>query len=97
MINDVENLRDCCGPDHMVVGFTTTYVITAYYHYYSCEFKSFSWWGLLNTTLWDKVCQWLAVGLWFSPISSTNKTDCHDVTEILLKVVLSTITLTLWR
>jgi hypothetical protein len=31
MINDVENLRDCCGPDHMVVGFTTTYVISAYY------------------------------------------------------------------
>jgi hypothetical protein len=43
MINDNENLRDCCGPDHMVVGFTTTYVISAYYHYYSCEFKSFSW------------------------------------------------------
>jgi hypothetical protein len=27
--------------------------------------------------------------------SSINKTDCHDITEILLKVVLSTITLTL--
>jgi cobalamin-dependent methionine synthase I len=24
-------------------------------------------------------------------VSSTNKTDCHDITEILLKVVLSTI------
>jgi hypothetical protein len=30
----------------------------------------------------------------FSPISSTNKTDRHDITEILLKVVLNTITLT---
>jgi homoserine acetyltransferase len=33
----------------------------------------------------------------FSPgslISSTNKTDYHDITEILLKVVLNTITLT---
>jgi len=33
-------------------------------------------------------------GLWFSPgtlVSSTNKTDHHDTTEILLKVVLSTI------
>jgi hypothetical protein len=29
----------------------------------------------------------------FSPDSSTNKTDCHDITEILLKVVLNTITL----
>jgi hypothetical protein len=25
------------------------------------------------------------------PVSSTNKTDCHDITEILLKVALSTI------
>jgi hypothetical protein len=46
------------------------------------------------TTLYDKVCQWLATGLWFSPsppVSSINKTDHHDVTEILLKVVLNTI------
>ena len=46
------------------------------------------------TTLCDKVCQWLAAGQWFSPgppVSSTNKTDCHDITEILLKVVLNTI------
>jgi len=31
---------------------------------------------------------------WFSPgtaVSSTNKTDCHNITEILLKVVLNTI------
>jgi hypothetical protein len=36
--------------------------------------------------------------LWFSlgtPVSSTNKTDIHDITEILLKVALNTITLTL--
>jgi hypothetical protein len=26
--------------------------------------------------------------------ASTNKTDCHDITEILLKVALNTITLT---
>jgi hypothetical protein len=26
------------------------------------------------------------------PVSSTNKTDCHYITEILLKVVLNTIT-----
>jgi hypothetical protein len=30
-----------------------------------------------------------------TPVSSTNKTDHHDITEILLKVVLNTITLTL--
>ena len=46
------------------------------------------------TTLCDKVCQWLVISLWFSsglPVSSTNKTDCHDITEILLKVALNTI------
>jgi hypothetical protein len=33
--------------------------------------------GVLDTTLCDKVCQWLATGQWFSPgtpVSSTNKT-----------------------
>jgi hypothetical protein len=33
-------------------------------------------------------------GRWFSPglpVFSTNKTDCQDVTEILLKVALNTI------
>jgi hypothetical protein len=33
-------------------------------------------------------------GLWFSsgtPVSSTNKTDHYDITEILLKVALNTI------
>jgi hypothetical protein len=33
----------------------------------------------------------LATGLWFSPVSSTNKTEHNDTTEILLKVALSTI------
>jgi hypothetical protein len=45
-----------------------------------------------------KVCQSLAAGLWFSPdtlVSSINKTDHHDITEILLKVVLKTILVTL--
>jgi hypothetical protein len=34
---------------------------------------------------------WLATGRWFSPgtpVFSTNKTDRHDITEILLKLVL---------
>jgi len=53
--------------------------------------------GVLNTTLCDKVCQWLVTGRWFPPstaVSSTNKTDCHYTTEISLKVALNTITLT---
>ena len=51
---------------------------------------------VLDTTLCDEVCQWLATGRWLSPatpVSSTNKTDHHDITEILLKVALNTISL----
>jgi hypothetical protein len=49
------------------------------------------------TTLCDKVYQWLATGQWFSPgppVSSTNKTDHYDITEILFEVALNNITLT---
>jgi hypothetical protein len=54
--------------------------------------------SVLDTTLCDEVYQWLTTGRWFppgSPVSSTNKTDCHDMTGILLKVALNTITTTL--
>jgi hypothetical protein len=47
-----------------------------------------------NTTLYGKVHQLLATGHWFSPgtpVTSTNKTDHQDITEILLKVALNTI------
>ena len=46
------------------------------------------------TTLCNKISQRLVTGRWFSPdipVSSTNKTDCHDITKILLKVALNTI------
>ena len=61
----------------MVVWFTITYAISTYQHW-SC----------------DNVCQWLTTGRWFSPgtpASATNKTDSHDITEILLKVAWNTI------
>jgi hypothetical protein len=50
--------------------------------------------SVLDITLCDKVCQWLATGRWFSlstPVFSTNKTDHQDITEILLKVAFNTI------
>jgi hypothetical protein len=81
------------------------------------------------TILWDKVCQWLVAGRWFSPGTLDSSTNSHksnyhtittttafyyplanevakgysnatfrdknDITEILLKVLLNTITLTL--
>jgi hypothetical protein len=48
-----------------------------------------TWYNICN-----KICQWLATGQWFSlgtQVSSTNKTCCHDITEILLKVALNAI------
>jgi hypothetical protein len=50
--------------------------------------------GVLDTTLCDKVCHWFSPG---TPVSSANKTQCHDITEIFMKVVLNTRTLTLWN
>jgi len=55
--------------------------------------------GVLDTTICDNIyfCQWLVVGRWFSPgtpVSSTNKTDRQDITELLLKVEINTIALT---
>ena len=40
----------------------------------------------------DRACQWLTTGWWYSPVSSTNKTDRHDIAKILMKVALNTIT-----
>jgi hypothetical protein len=39
------------------------------------------------------ICQWLSAGRWFSPgtpVSSTNKIDRHDISDILLNVTLNT-------
>ena len=56
---------------------------------------------LITTKLWVRIlfsatCTrwWLAVDRWFSvrtPVSYTNNSDLHDITEILLKVALNTI------
>ena len=81
------------GRDRMVVGFTTTCSISAYHHW-SCEFEPCSWQGVLDTTLCDKVFRWLVTGQWFpvgTPLSSNYETDHHNITEILLKVPLNTI------
>ena len=85
-----------CDLDRMVVGFITAYMqsvpVTT-----NVKNSNPAPGGLLDTTLYDKICQWLATGRWLSsgpPVSSINKTDRHDITKILLKVALNTITLT---
>ena len=49
---------------------------------------------MISTLLKKK---WLGTGRWISPgtpVASTNKTDHHDMTKILLKVAVNIITLT---
>jgi hypothetical protein len=81
------------GRDRMVVGFpTTVQSVLVTTNVVRREFSS--WRGVLDTTLCDKVCQWLPTGWWVAagtPVSSMNKMNRHDITEILLKVALSTI------
>ena len=66
------------------------------FRHQSCEFGTRSWRGVLDTTLCDKQ---IFSDLWFSPgtpvFVSTNRTDRHDITEILLKVALNTTSITL--
>ena len=81
--------------DRMVVGFTTTCTCN------QCLSPLKLWVqiplrrGVLDVTLCDKVWQWLVAGQWFSLVFPTNKTDSYDITEILLKMALNTVTLVL--
>jgi hypothetical protein len=86
---------------HIIWGPSWPWSYGSWIHNYLCNWclSSLMLWVRLplrarSTTLCDKVCQWLATGRWFSPghpVSSADKTDHHDITEILLKVALSTI------
>ena len=62
----------------MVVEFIPTYVI-----FIMVRLNPFH-----GATLSNKVCQQLAAGRWFSPVSSTNKTDRHNIVEILLIITI---------
>ena len=76
--------------NRMVVGLTTTYAISAY-HNWCCEFESQSGRGVQHYVI-KFISDLRQVG-GFSPgtMVSSNKTDRHDITEIFLKVALSTI------
>ena len=84
------------GLDHMVVGFTTTcaIIVPITSKVWSLNSAHGEVYSIQNYVI---VCQWLSIGRWLSPgtsVSSINKTDRHDITEILLKGALNTITLT---
>lgn len=65
------------GRHRMVVGFTATYAISAYHH--SCrEFESRSERGVHYVI---KFVSDMRQGVGFPPVSSTNATDRHDITN----------------
>jgi hypothetical protein len=76
--------------DHMVIWFTTTYAISAYHHYREFEQRSGKVYSIQHYVTCDR-----SVVSSGTLVSSTNKTDCHHITEILLKVALNTICLAL--
>ena len=83
------------GRNRIVVGFITTYMQSVPITTNVVSSNPLRR-GVLDITLCDKVCQWLVAGQWFflgTRVSSINKTDRHYINEILLKVVLNTITL----
>jgi len=78
-----------------IVGFTTACVISTKVvssNPTHCKVYKIQHYGIKFVHNFRHACQWFSQG---TPVSSTNKTDHHDISEILLKVVLNTIILTL--
>ena len=90
-INVFNLLRGRRGRDHMVVGFKTIYAIGAY-HRWCYEFESRSGRGVQHYVI-KFVSDLQQVGgfLLVLRLPPTNKTDSHDITDILLKVALRTL------
>ena len=70
----------------MNIRFTFTYTISAYHHWrYGIDFRSM--WGILDTTLYGikrfSVTCGRSIG---TPPYSTNKSDRHNITELLFNV-----------
>ena len=74
------------GPDRMVVGSITTYAISAYTTNTMSLNPARARCTRYNIVTWSR--SWFSPG---TPIYSYNKTDRHDIAEILLKVALNTI------
>ena len=97
IINSIVNIKRLEGPSRMC-----SYGSWIYNYLCNQILPPLTFWvriplsgGVLDTTLWNIVYQWLSTGWLFSPVSSTNKTDRYDITNILLKVALNTIIQTL--
>ena len=82
----IRSARGRRGHDRMVVEFTTTCAIGVYHHW-CFGFEPRSGLGVQHYVIKFVSDLWQVGGfLEGHPVSSTNKTDRHDITEILLKV-----------
>jgi hypothetical protein len=75
----------------IVVGRESGY-LNSVYHHKSCDFESRSWWGVLDTTLCDKVCQWLVTCWCFSlprPVHKSNFRCMLQYTPSVSTLILS--------
>ena len=90
------SLRDRRGRDRIVVRFTTTCAISASHHYVVSWNPAHAEVYSIQHYVITFVSDFRQTGRWFShgtPVSSTNKTDHHDLIKTLLKVALNTMTL----
>ena len=73
------------GRNLMLAGFTTTYVQSAPIITYIVNLNPAHGevYSIQHYVIKD--CQWLVASQWFSPVSFTNKTDRHKITEIFWK------------
>ena len=87
-LSSLKLLRGHCGRDSMVVGFTTTYESSTTTNVLSSNpvQAKCTRYNIMLSVACDK-------SVVFS-VYSTNKYDSHDIAEKVLKVVLSTITIT---
>jgi hypothetical protein len=93
-----QNIHNCTSipsiviPHINVLGAVVAVIVWIYNYLWNQCLSPLMLWVRISirarcTTLCDKVCQWLATGRCFSVgprVSSINKTDCHNVTEILI-------------
>ena len=82
------NSSDKTLPTYPIEGPSWSSSYSSWIYNYPCnigdyDYKFRSWRGVLDTTVCDKVCQWLAAARWFSlgtpPDSAINKADRRDI------------------
>ena len=67
-------MSDIVQNSHYSMGLLWSWSFGSWIYNYTCnqcllppKLESCSWWGVLGTTLFDQVCQWLVTAQWFSP------------------------------